>query len=98
MTSGIARRPALVAGLTMFVVVWTLTTHGKYSADGDEPHYLMVTRSLWADHDIDLATTSPADEGRLFGHDQLEAGAHARMDRRQRLSTVHDLGVSIALV
>jgi hypothetical protein len=98
MTARIARRPALVAGLTMFVVVWTLTTHGKYSADGDEPHYLMVTRSLWADHDIDLANNYGANDGRLFGHDQLEAGAHARLDRRQRLSPVHDLGVSIALV
>jgi len=98
MTSRIARRPALVAGLTMFVVVWTLTTHGKYSADGDEPHYLMVTQSLWADHDIDLANNYAADDGRRFGHDQLEAGAHARMDRRQRLSPVHDLGVSMALV
>jgi len=98
MTSRIARRPALVVGLTMFVVVWTLTTHGKYSADGDEPHYLMVTRSLWADHDLDLANNYAANDGRLFGHDQLEAGAHARIDRRQRLSPVHDLGVSIALV
>jgi hypothetical protein len=98
MNARIARRPALVAGLTMFVVVWTLTTHGKYSADGDEPHYLMVTRSLWADHDIDLANNYGANDGRLFGHDQLEAGAHARLDRRQRLSPVHDLGVSIALV
>jgi hypothetical protein len=98
MTSPIARRPALVVGLTMFVVVWTLTTHGKYSADGDEPHYLMVTRSLWADHDIDLTNNYAANDGRLFGHDQLEAGAHARLDRRQRLSPVHDLGVSIALL
>jgi hypothetical protein len=98
MNARIARRPALVAGLTMFVVVWTLTTHGKYSADGDEPHYLMVTRSLWADHDIDLANNYGANDGRLFGHDPLEAGAHARVDRRQRLSPVHDLGVSIALV
>ena len=47
---------------------------------------------------FDLANNYADDDGRLFGHDQLEAGAHARMDRRQRLSPVHDLGVSIVLV
>ena len=98
MTERLARRPALVVGLTMFVVVWTLTTHGKYSASGDEPHYLMVTRSLYVDHDIDVANNYAANDGRLIGHDGLEAGAHARMNATQRLLPVHDLGVSIALV
>jgi hypothetical protein len=98
MTSRLARRPALATGLTMFVVVWTLTTHGKYSADGDEPHYLIVTRSLYVDHDIDVANNYAANDGNIIGHDGLEAGNHARMNHAGRLLPVHDLGVSIALV
>jgi hypothetical protein len=98
MTERFARRPALAVGLTMFVVVWTLTTHGKYSADGDEPHYLVVTRSLYVDHDIDVANNYAANDGKLIGHDGLVAGAHARMNHAQRVLPVHDLGASIALV
>lgn len=98
MNERVARRPALLVGLTMFVVVWTLTTHGKYSADGDEPHYLIVTRSLWQDHDIDVGNNYAANDGKLIGHDGLEAGAHARPNQQGRMLPVHDLGVSVALV
>ena len=98
MTDRFARRPALLVFLIMFVVVWTLTTHGKYSADGDEPHYLIVTRSLFVDHDIDVANNYAANDGKLIGHDGLVAGAHARMNHAQRVLPVHDLGVSVALV
>jgi hypothetical protein len=98
MIEGFARRPARVVGLTMFVVVWTLTTHGKYSASGDEPHYLVVTRSLYADHDIEVGNNYAANDGNLIGHDGLVAGAHARPGRDGRVLPVHDLGVSIALV
>jgi hypothetical protein len=38
----------------MFLIVWGLTTHGKYSASGDEPHYLLVSRSLAVDRDLDV--------------------------------------------
>jgi len=42
-------------GAIIFLFVWSLTTHGKYSASGDEPHYLMITQSLAADGDLDVA-------------------------------------------
>jgi hypothetical protein len=98
MSASLARRPGAIVAITMFVVIWTLTTHGKYSASGDEPHYLMVTRSVYADFDVDVANNYAANDGRLIGHDHLEAGAHARLDRANRLVTVHDLGVSFALL
>src|SRR5262245_55136003 len=98
MLERVAQRPPLFVGLIMFVVVWTLTTHGKYSADGDEPHYLIVTRSLWHDHDIDVGNNYAANDGKLIGHDGLEAGAHARPNQEGRVLPVHDLGVSVALV
>ena len=90
-------RRNLVAVL-MFLFVWTLTTHGKYSASGDEPHYLMVTQSLVADHDLDLANNYANNDGRLFGHDHLLTGAHVARDRVGRLASVHDIGLSILLV
>jgi hypothetical protein len=79
MTSRIARRPALVAGLTMFVVVWTLTTHGKYSADGDEPHYLMVTRVSGPTTTSISPTTTARTTAGCSATISSKAGAHARL-------------------
>jgi hypothetical protein len=31
------------------VVIWSLTTHGKYADSGDEPHYPMIAQSLVSD-------------------------------------------------
>lgn len=50
------------------------------------------------DHDIDVANNYAANDGKLIGHDNLKAGAHARPGRSDRLLPVHDLGVSVALV
>ena len=81
----------------MFLVVWGLTTHGKYSASGDEPHYLLVSISLAADRDLDLENNYAANDGRLIGHDQLTAGPHARRARDGRLLSTHDIGLPILL-
>src|SRR5205809_953853 len=81
----------------MFLVVWGLTTHGKYSASGDEPHYLLVSRSLVADRDLDLANNYASNDGRLVGHDGLVAGPHARPARDGRLRSTHDIGLPILL-
>ena len=89
-----SRGVALVA----FLFAWTLATHGKYSASGDEPHYLMIAQSVVADHDLDLENNYAGNDGRLFGHDRLEMGLHATRDRRGRLESVHDIGLPWLLV
>src|SRR5689334_7446343 len=81
-----------------FLFTWTLTTHGKYSASGDEPHYLMITQSIVADHDIELANNYAHNDGRLFGHDGLAAGLHALPSRMGRMRPIHDIGLSVALI
>jgi len=93
-------RPALQATLvvSIFVVIWGLTTHGKYSATGDEPHYLMVAESLRADGDLDLSNNYTARAGRRFGREDLEAGPHARIDRYGALLPVHDIGLPILVL
>ena len=65
--------PTLV-GLFAFLFIWSLTTHGKFSASGDEPHYLMLTQSLVADGDIDVSNNYADNDGRLFGHAGVEMG------------------------
>jgi hypothetical protein len=92
-----ARRVAIVVATIAFLFTWTLTTHGKYSVSGDEPHYLMVTHSLVADRDLDLANNYADDDGRWFGHDSLEAGPHVRRARTGQLLSVHDIGLPIIL-
>ena len=84
--------------LICFLFTWTLTTHGKYSVTGDEPHYLMVTHSLVHDRDLDLANNYAHDDGRWFGHERLQAGPHARIARTGQLLSVHDIGLPVLLV
>jgi hypothetical protein len=81
----------------IFVICWTLTTHGKYSASGDEPHYLMTCQSLWADGDLDLRNNYANDDGRRFGAGGLEIGLHAQENRTGQLFPVHDIGVPLVL-
>ena len=81
----------------IFVVCWTLTTHGKYSVSGDEPHYLMVSQSLWADGDLDLRNNYQDDDGKRFGAAGLETGLHALENPAGKLFPAHDVGVPIVL-
>jgi hypothetical protein len=82
----------------IFLVTWSLTTHGKYSATGDEPHYLMIAQSLRADRDLDLANNYAQHDGGLFGAPGLEAETHAATARDGRLRPVHDIGVPVILL
>src|SRR5207244_11647611 len=68
--------------ISFFLIVWGLTTHGKYSASGDEPHYLIVAESLAADGDLDLSNNYAEDDGRLFGHAGLMNDGHRSEERR----------------
>ena len=61
----------------IFIVCWTLDTRQVFRLR-DEPHYLMVCQSLWADGDLDLRNNYSNDDGRLFGAAGLEMGLHAR--------------------
>jgi hypothetical protein len=87
-----------MVGLPVFLFAWTLTTHGKYSASGDEPHFLMITQSLVADHDLDVANNYAMNDGRLFGHDGLEMGLHAIPARNGHIRPAHDIGLAVALI
>jgi hypothetical protein len=83
--------------IVVFLFAWSLTTHGKYSVTGDEPHFLMITRSVVADNDLDLLNNYQNNDGRLFGHDQLEMGLHAVPSRRGEVRPNHDIGLAIAV-
>jgi hypothetical protein len=91
-----SRRPWFVP-FVVFAVICVMTTHGKFSVSGDEPHYLIVTHSLWVDGDIDLRNNYEANDSRRFGVDNLEPGPHVRESNGRQLP-VHDIGLSVALV
>src|SRR5262245_17252272 len=84
--------------LIVVLFVWTLTTHGKYSVSGDEPHYLMVTESLLTDHDLDVSNNYEHHDGEWFSRPDLEAFPHARPMRTGAVWSVHDIGVSVAML
>src|SRR5258708_3963858 len=90
-----ARAAPLIA---IFLLSWGLTTHGKYSATGDEPHYLLIAQSLWADGDLDVGNNYAQRDGALFGAAGLQPELHARIGRTGRLTPVHDVGVPFLLL
>jgi len=87
-----------VLALIVVIFVWTLTTHGKFSVSGDEPHYLMITESLLTDHDLDLANNYANHDGEWFSRPDVEAFPHARPNRTGAVWSVHDIGVSVAML
>ena len=90
--------PARITIALIFLVTWGLTTHGKYSVTGDEPHYLMIAESLRADGDLDLRNNYDGDSGARFAGGSLRPGPHARVTPGGRLLSVHDIGVPVLLV
>jgi hypothetical protein len=75
-----------------------MTTHGKYSDSGDEPHYLIVAESLLSDGDLDLTNNFAEDDARWFGANGLEPGPHARINRHGALWSSHDIGVPMLVL
>ncbi len=92
----VSNRSKLI-GAFVFLYVWTLTTHGKFSVSGDEPHYLIVAHSLVFDRDLDVANNYANNDARLFGHDHLAMGPHASVDRFGKTESVHDIGLPVLL-
>jgi hypothetical protein len=84
--------------LAIVLFVWTLTTHGKYSDSGDEPHYLIIAESLVSDFDFDLANNYAGGSARWFGADGLEHGPHALQTKHGALWSVHDFGLPVLLL
>ena len=84
--------------LLFVLVVWSMTTHGKFSDSGDEPHYLMVAESLFSDHDFDVSNNYANGDGRWFGADFLEAGPHARVTRTGSTWSTHDVGLPVLVL
>jgi hypothetical protein len=84
--------------IVTFLFTWTLTTHGKYSVSGDEPHYLMVAESLLRDGDLDVANNYAHNDGRRFGHDGLPMELHAVRSRTGEVRSIHSIGLPIALL
>lgn len=88
------RKHAVGVFAAVFLFSWTLTTHGKFSVSGDEPHYLMIAESLRTDHDLDLANNYMQNDGRLFGHEDLPVELHAARALNGELRSVHSVGLA----
>ena len=88
------RGPYIAAGIVV-VFAWSLTTHGKFSISGDEPHYLMIAESIRSDADLDLRNNYAQNDGRLFGHENLPAELHALPARNAELRSIHAPGIAL---
>jgi hypothetical protein len=91
-------RRRYVVPIVFVLVVWTLTTHGKFSVSGDEPHYLIISESLLVDRDLDLENNYQNGGGRRFGAGGLTAGPHVERNRYRALWSAHDVGLPVAVL
>jgi hypothetical protein len=91
----VARRATRLVPLFIVLFIWGLTTHGKYSDSGDEPHYLIVAESLASDGDLDLSNNYFNGDARWFGADDLVPLAHAARTRHGALWSTHDVGLPV---
>lgn len=64
--------------------------------DGDEPHYLLLTHSLIADHDFDLSNNYRHGDYRTFYPPQL-ADHHTLINSRGQEFPIHDVGLPLLL-
>src|SRR5262245_59974283 len=92
------RRAGWAVPVFIFLNVWGMTTRGRVSVSGDEPHYLMVAESLWSDHDLDLRNNYDQHDGRWFAVPALTPGGHNRSTPSGALWAVHDIGVPVVLL
>lgn len=82
----------------MFLIIWSLTTHGKPSNSGDEPHYMMVMESLLRDRDLNVENNYAERHGVVFGRADLLVEAHARRTPSGAVLPVHDVGLPVLLL
>jgi hypothetical protein len=68
------------------------------SVTGDEPFYLLTTQSLASDHDLDLADDYAHHEERRFWDGTVPLWRQMTADRRGRLLSPHDPGLSILIL
>lgn len=65
--------------------------------DADEPHYLLLTHSLVADHDFDLSNNYRRQDYKSYYPPDLP-DHHSLINSRGQEFPIHDIGVSIFLV
>ena len=90
-------RAALWVPLLFFLCVWGMSTRGKFSASGDEPHYLIIAESLVADGDLDLENNYANGANRRFGP-HVGDPDHAARTKTGAFWSIHDVGLPIVLL
>ena len=91
------RSPAWAFGLAGWVLFSGITLHTlRCEMSGDEPHYLLMTHSLWRDGDLDLSNNYASDNARTFyGRGALEPQGNEHRLRDGRIYSHHSLGASL---
>jgi hypothetical protein len=76
------------------LVLFGLITHGHHAGSGDALHYMMITHSLAADLDLDMADDYRDPNNIVSGGEDI-AGNHVRPGRGGTLRPVHDVGMPL---
>lgn len=91
-----ARREQLLGAL-ITLAAGLLLLMGAPPTQGDEPHYLLVTHSIWQDGDIDLADDYAAREDLAFHRGAISPHYKPGLDEGSRYS-MHGVGYPLLLL
>lgn len=94
----LARRAFFPVVLLVYGVA-SLNVQRQVGAEGDEPHYLMVTESLLRDHDVELEQDYAQGRYRAFYRTQPTLAPHYLVRGRQgEIYSQHALGLSLLVL
>jgi hypothetical protein len=92
------RRGALLAGALTFVLgVTTLVSLQPRLPDGDEPHYLVITQSLWLDGDLRIENNHVRRDYAQYTWRELQPD-HVNRGRDGEIYSIHAPGVSVLVL
>jgi hypothetical protein len=91
------RSPAWAFGLAGLVLFGGITLHTlRCDMSGDEPHYLLMTHSLWRDGDLDLSNNyASGDANAFYGRGALEPQGNEHRLQDGRIYSHHSLGAPL---
>ncbi len=93
---GLSRWAVFVVSLLLYVALG-LRFSGAAGFGGDEPHYLVITHSLLADHDLDIANNHEHRDYKAFYPGELRPDYLQRSQSGQ-IYSIHAPGLPLALV
>ncbi|HEX7736119.1 MAG TPA: hypothetical protein VF458_14800 [Ktedonobacteraceae bacterium] len=86
----------LLSGLALFVCTYISAWHD--GPTGDEPHYLVISQTLWLYHSLDVTLDYSHNDYKVFYRGPLGPLQHTSLNKWGQLLPLHSIGVPVLWV